>query len=367
MRNSSFALVAAILSSCAAHLGAGAGRATGAEPASAGEKAAAAAAWRGRCELGFAVDCRKLGRALLIGDGVPPDDRLAAAYLLKACEIGEPASCSDLGVLTLLGRGVAQDDASGGALTRRACGAGYALACSNLATLTVEGVNKLNLRPDQEGEGGRQLLGAFLTACDAGALEGCLNLGSARERGDPEVRVLAGAVSAYQRACSGGLAIACHRLALLIHDDPGVAPGVDPRAAAPGLAKQVGGKAGRVFEHALRGLRFEEIRHDRHDVRLGDGLSVTDRQRAVFIGHVPQILGHQFMPWHRRHGFKDPGVERLLVERFAGQANVRRDFRHHGQARRPVRIVAGTGHTDGCAQRAEQGGKRSAPCFHGHR
>ena len=35
-----------------------------------------------------------------------------------------------------------------------------------------------------------------------------------------------------------------------------LAPGVDPRTAAPGLAKQAGGKAGRIFEHALRGFVF---------------------------------------------------------------------------------------------------------------
>src|SRR6476659_7277537 len=35
-----------------------------------------------------------------------------------------------------------------------------------------------------------------------------------------------------------------------------VAPAVDPRTAAPGLAKQAGGKAGAIFEHALRGFVF---------------------------------------------------------------------------------------------------------------
>jgi hypothetical protein len=185
--------------------------------------------WKARCELGFAVDCRKLGRALLHGAGVARDDRLGAAYLVKGCEMAEPASCSDLGVLTILGRGVAQSDAGGGALTRRACDAGYALACSNLGTLTVEGVNKLTLRPEDEGEGGGQIIRSFQTACDAGALEGCLNLGTARQGGVLVRTDLEGATEAFQRACGGGLAIACHRLALLVREEPMIAAtGLDP-------------------------------------------------------------------------------------------------------------------------------------------
>jgi TPR repeat protein len=185
--------------------------------------------WKARCEFGFAIDCRKLGRALLNGAGVARDDRLGAAYLMKGCEMAEPASCSDLGVLTILGRGVAQGDAGGGALTRRACDAGYALACSNLGTLTVEGVNKLTLRPDDEGERGFQVIRSFQTACDAGAMEGCLNLGTARAGGLLVRTDLEGATEAFQRACRGGLAIACHRLALLAREEPMIAgTGLDP-------------------------------------------------------------------------------------------------------------------------------------------
>ena len=226
MRDSWVPLLAAMLAGCAAHGGSAAGQGGFPGPMAADEQALAAQ-WKVRCGNGFAVDCRDLGRAHLVGAGVDHDDRTAAAYLLKACEIGEPASCSDLAVLTLLGRGVAQDDASGGALTRRACSAGYALACSNLGTLTIEGVNKLALRPDQEGEGGRQVLRSFEIACEAGALEGCLNLGTARERGALVARDPPGAAAAFQRACSGGLALGCHRLALLVRDDPKAAPGAD--------------------------------------------------------------------------------------------------------------------------------------------
>lgn len=227
MRHIVVAIIASVLSGCAATSGHGPGIGVLPATASAEEQAAEAAPWKSRCQQGFAVDCRKLGRAHLSGAGVKRDDQLAAAYLIKACEIGEPGGCSDLGVLTIIGRGVAQDDTVGGALTRRACDAGFALACSNLGTLTIEGVNRLDHRPDEEGEGGVKLLRFFETACEAGALEGCLNLATARERGQLVGKDLPGAAAALQRACSGGLPLACYRLALLGRDAPGAVPGVD--------------------------------------------------------------------------------------------------------------------------------------------
>ena len=247
MRDRWAPFLAAMLAGCAAHAGSAAGQ--GAIPGHlAVDERSLVAQRKVRCGNGFALDCRDLGRAHLAGAGVDQDDRLAAAYLLKACEIGEPASCSDLAVLTLLGRGVAQDDASGGALTRRACSAGYALACSNLGTLTTEGVKRQALRPDQEAEGGRQVLRSFEVACDAGAMEGCLNLGTARERGALAPRDPSGAAAVFQRACSGGLVIACHRLALLARDDPKAAPGADAaslasRACRAGIAPACTGPA----------------------------------------------------------------------------------------------------------------------------
>jgi TPR repeat protein len=229
MRLAGLVFAAVVTAACATSAGHGTGPAAGAVPGqeAGAELAASAASWKGRCDRGFAVDCRKLGRAELNGEGVPHDDRLAAAHLMKGCEIGEPASCSDLAVLTLLGRGVAQDDAVGGALTRRACDAGYALACSNLGTLTVEGVNRLTLRPDEEGQGGAKIMRYFQTACDAGAPEGCLNLGTARERGDLVNRDLPGAGKAFRLGCQGGLALACYRLALLAIEAPAAVPDAD--------------------------------------------------------------------------------------------------------------------------------------------
>jgi hypothetical protein len=179
-----------------------------------------------RCARGFAGDCRALGRARLLGEA-PRDDRLAAALLLRACELGDPASCGDVAVLYALGRAVPQSDARAAALSRRACEQGAALACSNEGALLAEGAAA-------PGEGAADVaaraMRLFRTACDAGAPEGCLNLGAALEGGRLGHRDLAGAARGHRRACEAGLAVACHRLALLVSDRPDVAP--DLTAAA---------------------------------------------------------------------------------------------------------------------------------------
>ena len=180
-----------------------------------------------RCARGFPVACRDLGRAHL-GGARARDDRLAAAYATKACETGEASGCADLAVLAALGRGVPQDDARAAALSRRACDAGSALGCSNLAVLAVEGVARFTPRPDEATQGGGRPLHLLRTACDAGVPEGCLNLAAVLEAGVLAKRDAPAAARALARACDAGLALACHRLALLAVKDPGAAPGADP-------------------------------------------------------------------------------------------------------------------------------------------
>src|SRR5512137_651360 len=151
-RSGSAALAGLLLAACA----------TGAPvpappPTAAPSRGPSAPAPQARCQLGYATACRDLGRAHLLGDGVPLDDRLAAALVIKACEMGESGSCSDLSVLSALGRGVAQDDARAAALARRSCTAGFALGCSNLGVLAAEGVGRAAARPGEAGDATRQL------------------------------------------------------------------------------------------------------------------------------------------------------------------------------------------------------------------
>jgi hypothetical protein len=181
-----------------------------------------------RCARGYGVACRDLGRARLAGEA-EPDDRLAAALLMKGCEIGDPGACGDLGVLHALGRGVPQSDDRAAALSRRACEQGSALACANHGVLSAEGAAAAEggLAPSEDG--GRILRG-FRLACDAGAPEGCVNLGTALDHGIAVRRDPAAAARAYRRGCDAGAGLACQRLAMLAAERPAAAPGADPAA-----------------------------------------------------------------------------------------------------------------------------------------
>jgi len=56
------------------------------------------------------------------------------------------------------------------------------------------------------------------------------------------------------------------------------------------------------LEHALVGTYLRLGDHQRHDVRLGDGLTGLDRQRRVLVGEFTQRRGHEFLarnPTHR--------------------------------------------------------------------
>ena len=56
--------------------------------------------------------------------------------------------------------------------------------------------------------------------------------------------------------------------------------------------------AGANLEHAVVRLRRQRFGHDRNHVGLRDGLSFSDCERMVFVGLVPQRLGHEEMPRH---------------------------------------------------------------------
>jgi len=177
-----------------------------------------------RCERGFAVDCRTLGRARLAGEAGARDERLGAALLMQACEMGDPAACADLGVLYALGRGLAQSDGRAAALARRSCEQGAAVACSNHGALIAEGAAPPAAAPEPPDVRSARIVRLFRTACDAGVPEGCTNLGTALEAGTLAARDLRAAARAFRRACDAGFALACHRLALLVSERPEAAP-----------------------------------------------------------------------------------------------------------------------------------------------
>jgi hypothetical protein len=75
------------------------------------------------CGRGDSASCARRGLRALTSEGVPRDERDAAAWLMAACERGYGQSCADLGALYAAGRGVRQDDG-------RACELGLADACA---------------------------------------------------------------------------------------------------------------------------------------------------------------------------------------------------------------------------------------------
>src|SRR6266540_2647718 len=77
------------------------------------------AALEARCARGFAAECRTVGRARLLGDGLPEDGRLGTALLVAACEMGDPGACGDVAVLHATGRSLPQGDEAAAALSRR--------------------------------------------------------------------------------------------------------------------------------------------------------------------------------------------------------------------------------------------------------
>ncbi|MFO0582638.1 MAG: tetratricopeptide repeat protein [Anaeromyxobacter sp.] len=182
--------------------------------------AAAAPGQASRCERGAADGCREAGRELL-SSADPRDARLGTAYVALACEMGDPPACAHLGALHALGRGVSFDAVRATALSRRACEAGVAFACANWAALVAE-----------DAGGPARLAGAqavdvvrkLRAACEAGAPEGCLDLAVALEAGTAGKPDQDGASVALVRACDAGLAIACHRLALVWSDEDTARP-----------------------------------------------------------------------------------------------------------------------------------------------
>ena len=80
--------------------------------------------------------------------------------------------------------------------------------------------------------------------------------------------------------------------------------------------------AGSDLEHLGTGRQLEQIGHQRHDVRLRDGLPFADRQRPVAVGGALLLAGHEFVTRHRAHG-----RQHALVEH--GPSRVRGDTRHH--------------------------------------
>ena len=80
------------------------------------------------------------------------------------------------------------------------------------------------------------------------------------------------------------------------------------------------------LQNAVRGLDFEQLGHQCHDVGLADGLAATDRQGPIIVSRGLQLRRYKKVPGHLSHGFDDalvidatPGWHQLLAHHsFAG-------------------------------------------------
>ncbi|HUL58502.1 MAG TPA: hypothetical protein VLU43_04470 [Anaeromyxobacteraceae bacterium] len=284
-------ICAALLTACAA---------APTVPAPAPEDLAPAAGAGERCARGFAGECRDLGRAHLLGEGVKQDDRLAAAYLMEACEIGDPSGCGALAVLHALGRALPQSDEKAGALSRRACERGSALGCSNFGVLLAEGAVKPPPTDDDEG-GGARVLKLFRTACDAGVAEGCVNLGAAFDGGGLTGRDLGQAARAYQRGCEAGSPLGCWRLAALATERPEAAPGanvpaLEGRACRAGIGSACAALKQPAPPPSYR-TPVSRLVADRTSLVLGfpgaGGFHATDLAEGRGVARTPPVIGRR--------------------------------------------------------------------------
>ncbi len=62
------------------------------------------------------------------------------------------------------------------------------------------------------------------------------------------------------------------------------------------------------LEHAMLRLRSQQFGHNGHDVRLGDGLPVRDRERAILVRVGPLGVGNEKMPGNFSKCLQDPCV-----------------------------------------------------------
>ena len=62
------------------------------------------------------------------------------------------------------------------------------------------------------------------------------------------------------------------------------------------------------FERSFLPLQLEALRHQGHDIRLGDRLPLPDRKGIILIGRAADGRRDEQMPGHGRHGLEDPPV-----------------------------------------------------------
>ncbi|MBL0217965.1 MAG: sel1 repeat family protein [Myxococcales bacterium] len=180
--------------------------------------AQAAATYRKACALGSETACARVGMS--------KEEKVAAvSYPVRlveairaACTAKHMASCTELGAMYILGRGVAKDESTGMSAFDTACAAGELWACSNL------GINFGNAK-DTAAMG----LEFLDKACTGGIAHACFNLGIALYESKFLPADKPRAFKMFDRACTLGHALGCNALGRMYAEGEGVAK--DPARA----------------------------------------------------------------------------------------------------------------------------------------
>lgn len=181
--------------------------------------------WFEECLASDYEACQNLGWAYDQGIGVPRNQTIGAGYERLACERApHDGACTDYYRAVLLGEGVARDEKLALEKLGEQCREGAFAACANAALADELGLagHKID-RARAEA--------AYKTACDAGRSNGCERLGRMLLASKPADT--AAAAAAFRSACSHYNADACAELAPLV--SPAEAATLRQRACTLGV------------------------------------------------------------------------------------------------------------------------------------
>lgn len=202
----------------------------------AGQLARAHELFERACDGGDGTACANWGLMLEQGLGTDADPVAALSLYRQACGMGLAQACASEGIMVAAGQGTSADPDTAALRLGTACGDGVPRACAHLGRLVDAGTAKAR---DSRWTA-RRLYGR---ACDGGDAHGCRWLGDYHRLGgqerEPQPRK---AAVAYERACNADDAAGCLRLAELydvgdgVNADPAKARALADRACRGGLS-----------------------------------------------------------------------------------------------------------------------------------
>jgi TPR repeat protein len=158
------------------------------------------------CDHGLGVGCTRVSTAKLTGDGVPKDVRGAIGELDGACTRGEASACKQLVTVYSKGLGddVPRDEQRYRDYLDKACKAHDAWSCRLRDMVRKNDNFETNVALSS---------GQLETSCNAGVLGDCGFLGERALGGQGMPMDRARGLALLDRACKGGVARACQKLA----------------------------------------------------------------------------------------------------------------------------------------------------------